>query len=320
MRMTKEDKDKNEADYADQFNQPEAEPRQMSDEEAFGLTPETNPADEAASEAPAATAESPAEEAAEPAAEEAAETPAEEAAEPPAEEAAEQAAGTEQPSAEESAPSAADQEQRLRSWEGRLKARQAELDAREAAMSNSSVNDEQSSTPAGEGGEGGEASAAAEGGSEGDPAQVLAEDFGSDFVQQLTKLIQKVAGEGYNDINYKVGCILNDLQNERLQNHFSAIAAAHKDFMDVVESPEFEAWKAAQPNQDQIAQVIERGSAQQIIDMLSAFKDSRKAQEGYGSDHDAALDAAEGVRSGAAITLPKEPAPDDEFAKAWNEA
>jgi hypothetical protein len=310
--MKKEEMDQNAADYADQFNQADTPPREVSDDEAFGLGPES-----AAAEASAPPEGSPAEEAAESPAAEAAEEPGGEGT--PAEQAAEAAAPEpDAMAAEAAAPSPADQEQRLKSWEGRLKARQAELDAREAAMGDSSVNDEQESLPLDDAGSGAEASA--EHGDNADPAQVLAEDFGADFVDQLTKLVTKIAESCMDGVSYKVDCVIKDLTNERLQNHFNAIAATHGDFMEVVESPEFGAWKASQPDQAALQEVIDRGSSRQIIGMLTAFKEAHRKDDGGGPGYeDDALDAAEGVRS-SGVTLPKEPTDSEDYTKAWNEA
>jgi hypothetical protein len=305
MKATKEDIEQRDKEYADQFNEPDQEKRQISDDEAFGLT-------EPAAEAPAAEEAAPAEG-----------SPAEEVAEAPAVEAGESAEGTgdaphgEQPTGE-AAPSPADIEQRLKSWEGRLKARQAELDAREAAMSNSGVNEEQSSGPAGDGYEATQ-DAPGEGEGESDPAAVLADDFGQDFVNQITALVRKVAHECMGGVDARVDQVIAALQNERLQNHFNSIAQAHADFMDVVESPDFSAWKDAQPDRDRLQQVIDGGSARQIIDMLSAFKNATKKADNPDYDGDAQFDAAEGVRS-SGLSLPKEPVADDDFARAWNEA
>jgi hypothetical protein len=302
MKATKDEMDARAADYADEFDQPDKQPRQMSDDEAFGLS-EPAAAEGAAPEGSAA--------------EEAAESPAEEAAEGPAGEAAE-AAPAEASGEGEAAPSPADQEQRLKSWEGRLKARQAELDAREAAMGSSDANDEQGSEPMGEeGAGGGDQAGEGEGGGGDDPAAVLADDFGQDFVEQITRLIKKVAQE-CGGMDPRVDQVIEALQNERLNNHFNTIAQTHADFMDVVESPEFAAWKGEQPDQDRLQQVIDSGSARQIIDMLTAFKNATKKTDSQ-DYHEDALDAAEGVRS-SGLTLPKEPAASDDFAKAWNEA
>lgn len=293
---TKDDMDQSAADYAGRFNEDDQPAAEQSEDDAFGLG------------APAA--ETPAAEAAEPPAEEAAETPAAEAAEPAAEESAE-------PAAEGAAP-AADPEQRLKSWEGRLKAKQAELDAREAAIGTSNVGEEQASLPMDEESaehEGTE-SPAEEAAEESDPGKVLAEDFGPDFVDQITRLVSKIVQDGVGGVSSTVDQVIADLQNERQQNHFNAIADTHADFMDVVESPDFAAWKAAQPDQAALQQVIDAGSAKQIIAMLSAFKQSKSGDMASADDE---LDAAEGVRSGG-VQLPKEPTASNDFAAAWNEA
>jgi hypothetical protein len=320
MQVTKDQVDAQAADYADEFGQPDKQRTEQSEDQAFGLD---EPAAEAAADAPAdaAPVDAPAE---------AAEAGVD---------AASDAPHGEQPTggAEEGGEAAAapvDQEQRLKSWEGRLKARQAELDAREAAMGTTNVDAEETSEPADAAGDapaeldaGADANAGEDAGVDADPASVLAEDFGQDFVAQITKLIKSITQESVGGVSATVDQVIQDLQNERLQNHFSAIAGTHGDFMEVVESPEFEAWKAAQPDQERLQAVIASGSARQIIDMLTSFKAgkqepaSAEAEAAPEADpfHEDALDAAEGVRS-SGLTLPTEPTASDDFAKAWNEA
>ncbi|WP_166899201.1 hypothetical protein, partial [Massilia sp. CCM 8734] len=121
--------------------------------------------------------------------------------------------------------------------------------------------------------------------------------------------------EGLGTLSSTVDEVIQHLQGERNANHFKAIAAAHEDFTDVVESPEFSAWKDGQEPAEQarLSQVIDAGSTQEIIDMLTDFKASKSS----GVD-DSEIDGAEGVRS-SGLTLPKEPSGDDDFAAAWNE-
>ena len=294
--MDKAMMDKDSADYAEQFNSADTPKSEQSEDEAFGLGPET-----AASAAPGEPGES--------AAEQATETPASEAAEPPAEQAS------------EAAP-AADPEQRLKSWEGRLKAKQMELDAREASMGSSNANEEQASMPmdgesaSEEAGESPDMEAA----EQSDPAKMLAEDFGEDFVNQLKALIKAEVDNGVGGVSGTVTQLIADLQQQGQQNHFQAIADTHGDFMEVVESPEFSAWKESQPDQGALQRVIDSGSSREIIAMLSKFKDDSKGMaDDMGGSNDDALDAAEGVRS-SGISLPKEPTSSQDFADAWNEA
>ena len=291
--MDKEMMEKNSAEYAEEFAAPDAPKSEQTEDEAFGLGPEA---------------------AAEPAAE----------AEP---EAAAEDAPAGEPVAEveaDAAPAAADPEQRLKSWEGRLKAKQMELDAREASMGSSSANEEQMSMDMGEEGESameeaGE-SPAMEAGEDSDPARMLAEDFGQDFVDQLKSLVMSMVDSGVGGVNSTVTQLIADLQQQGQQNHFQAIADTHGDFMEVVESPEFSSWKESQPDQGALQEVIDTGSSRQIIAMLTKYKDHCKGMgDGMGSSDDDALDAAEGVRS-SGISLPKEPTSSQDFADAWNEA
>lgn len=207
--------------------------------------------------------------------------------------------------------------QRLQDMETRLQAKQAELDRREAAMAQSNPKDSQGENP-------GKADGA---GADDDPASVLARDFGEDFVKLVTDLVMQLCTEqvtkGVGSVAATVDQLIQQLSSERQANHFKAIAAAHGDFMEVVEAPEFMAWKAAQPpaQQKDIGRVITSGSAQEIIDMLTRFKQAKAGSNkaGNADSHDDALDAAEGVRS-SGIKLPNAPTPADDFAAAWNEA
>ncbi|ATQ79225.1 hypothetical protein CR152_32130 (plasmid) [Massilia violaceinigra] len=198
--------------------------------------------------------------------------------------------------------------------EAQLQAKEAELAAEEGALDTSSVGESQESEdvtdPA--------ADAGATDGTD-DPEKALADDFGPEFVDLMKRLIAKVCadkvGEGLGTLSSTVDEVIQHLQGERNANHFKAIAAAHEDFTDIVESPEFSAWKDGQEPAEQarLAQVIDAGSTQEIIDMLTDYK----ASKGGGVD-DSEIDGAEGVRS-SGLTLPKEPSGDDDFAAAWNE-
>lgn len=65
-------------------------------------------------------------------------------------------------------------------------------------------------------------------------------------------------------------------QESAEQAHFNTIYAAHKDADSVVQSSEFEAWKVGQPSyiQASINQVIDQGSAEQIVELLNNYKQS----------------------------------------------
>jgi hypothetical protein len=299
---TKEQLAQDAAEYADQFGQDTPQKPEMSDDEAMGIYPEEAPATEEASQEEGAAEALPAAEAA------------------PVE------------AVEEAAPAADDPakaEQKLKSWEGRLKAKEAELnsrekdlDAREASMSTSSVDATQSDSASAE--EAGE-SAQMESGEQNDAAKILAEDFGADFVEHITSLIKSVAGGGVSGDNHleaTVSALIHELREEKQSNHFKSIAAAHEDFNEIAESPEFGAWKDSQPDAEDINRIVESGSADEIIAMLTKFKSSKEISNDGMSDEDSyAIDDAEGVRSsGGGLKLPDAPADMDDYEKAWKNA
>lgn len=281
---TQEQLDKDSRDFADQFDAPDLEKTEQTDDEAFGLAPDGDSADAPASESGVAI----------------------------------------DPEPTGGQPAVDANEQRLREWEANLKAQQAELDARAASMETTNVAETQTGNAAADDNDAGnkDPADAAEPGAvaPADPAAALAEDFGPEFVTLLTALIEKVCGDkvgaGISGVQATVQEVIEHLQSERHQAHFKTIAAVHADFNDVIESSEFEAWRAGLPENEQadVQRVIDSGSAQEIIDMLTKFKNSASGTDAS----DDSVDAAEGVRS-SGLRLPAPPAQSTDYAAAWNE-
>lgn len=294
MAVDKEQQEKDRADFAEQFNADDPAPKEMSEDEAFGMAPEPEAGDGGAAPAPAADAAN--------------------AAAPVDAAAADQAAAPAAPA------DAAATEQRLRSWEGRLKAREAELDAKEASIATTNVGEQQAAVPGDAG-----ADAAVEG-AEDDPGKALAADFGEEFVAQLRKLIEQVCGkqigDGIGGVSDTVQSVIDHLNQTQTDNHFKAIKAAHEDFMEIIDSPEFGEWKAGHSPEKQadVERVVQSGSTQEVIAMLTDFKKSKapEAEAGAATDEQA-LEAAEGIRS-SGLRLPKEPTGAEGYEKAWNES
>lgn len=288
---TKESQAQDDRDFQASFDSDRAPEAQMSEDEEFGLTPATEP-----EAAPVAEPEP------EPAAEPAVEAPAAEAA---------QAEGE-----------GAMTEQQLKSWEGRIKAKEKELDAREAAMTTSNVGEDQGGSDEGAMSEEASETPAEEAQEQSDPAKALEDDFGAEFVATLRAFIQKESGGAKTDdgLAQTVDALINELREEKQSNHFKSIADAHADFMDVVETPEFSAWKEAQSDSERLTQVIESGSAKEIIDMLTGFKASQQqASDGDDSQDDSSMDDAEGVRSNGGLRLPAAPKDSQDFQAAWDQ-
>lgn len=219
-------------------------------------------------------------------------------------------------------PAPNEEETRLKEWEARLAAKEAELTAKEnAAATSSAERTETSTADQGGGGEGeGDGGTTTSDADEGDAGKALAEDFGEEFVQLLTRFIKQICktevGAGIGSVSATVDEVIATLTAERQASHFNAINAAHADFLDIVDSPEFGDWKAGQEPDEQtrLQRVIDSGSAQEIIDMLTAFKGAK----GSAGANESELDGAEGVRS-SGLTLPKAPTAADDYESAWNE-
>ena len=125
--------------------------------------------------------------------------------------------------------------QRQKSWEGRLRKREEELAAREAAL--------------GSGGHG-EAQSAADDAEIAEIRQRLTEDFGDEFVGMISKLAayeaRKLAAEDFdsklNPIQQTIAQAIQDVHAAFESMHFGAIADAHENFQDIINSPEFGAY------------------------------------------------------------------------------
>jgi hypothetical protein len=289
-KTNQQQQDQDNADFAAQFNADDVTKPEQTEDEAFGLAPDKADAPDAGG-------------------------------------AGGDAAGGTDADAQAAAPGAdkaAAEEQRLREWEDKLKQQQKELDARAAETQTTNADEKQTSTAPGGNADGGggdneEAEAA-------DPAKALAEDFGPEFVVLLEKFIEQVCkkhvGAGLSGVQETVQSVIEHLNNQGQQEHFKAIKTAHADFQEVIASPEFMSYKAAQApaEQAEIDRVVASGSAQEIIDMLTKFKQSADAGDGGANDgaDQHAMDAAEGVRS-SGLRLPPKQAAGGSFEDSWNE-
>ena len=163
--------------------------------------------------------------------------------------------------------------------------------------------------------------------------QRLAEDFGDDFVGMISKLAaheaRKLAAEDIdsklNPIQQTIAQAIQDVHAAFESMHFGAIADAHENFEQIINSPEFGAYiNGLSGDEQEAAQaVLENGTPKQVINLLNAYKDSleQKAEQvGPDASVDDALDAAEGVRGSSPVQLPgRVPVGDeDEYRAAWD--
>lgn len=273
---------------------PQAAPAQ-SEDDAFGLTPDVAE-DDGIPNSP------------------------EEATEVPAEAVAEPTMGEEPGQAEPVQPQGmSKEEQRLKSWEGRLKARVAELKAAGHAVD----GDDAGESDAQEADEsGGEQQAEAEvqklqGMSPDEALKTLANDFGEDFASMLATIIDAKVAQASGVMGQSVDDIINDIVDTKAKAHFETIADRHPDFMDVAGSGEFKGYIEAMPEADkaQARRVIEAGSAREINKLLDTYK---QAGAKSAPADEARMDAAEGVRS-TGMRLPTQPGASSDYAAAWDE-
>jgi hypothetical protein len=245
--------------------------------------------------------------------------------------------------------------QQKKSWEGRLKAREENLRMREEALAGADMTGAAKSAESGEVGDApaeamdqaGDAvvdMAAAVSAGEMTAEQAmktLEEDFGPEFVQMLSVLVNDKAAKAMDtrvgEVRKTVDELISDLVNDKARTHFETVAEAHPDFAEINGSEALTAYLAELPEADRTAaeQVAESGNARQIVKMLDAFKawakeqlKAKKAASGDDMDMDmdmdmgggideSAADAAEGVRS-TGLALPGAPDKDDSYEAAWS--
>ena len=296
-------------EMADAFGEDVPPPAEKTDDEAFGLTPP----DQAGGETPGAdsatvtTEEGSGEE-----------VPPEDAGAAP-----QDAGGGDLPSEPDiQAPAdgepamSPEDEQRAKSWEGRLRKREEELAAREAELK--AMEERLAGSEAAAEGEsaaeemaemespGGDNDDGMAGGEFESPEQAVAwatENFGPEFVKVIDLIVEARIKNGMGDVDSRLSGLLQRIEDRDVRDHFREIARAEPNFLAIVKSPEFDDWRAGHEQADHYAQVMQDGTADDVIAMLQAFNDSQHQVDGTIVDDD----AADGVRgTGAGLVLPEE--------------
>ena len=156
-------------------------------------------------------------------------------------------------------------------------------------------------------------------------------DYGREFVVGAVALAAPLIdakAEGYvKDFNGDLEGLVSEIQQSFSSMHRNAISDAHEDFEEVVEGEAFKEWLASleEAQRAKAEQVVESGSAGQIIKLLGQFKEfvAEKDKPKEKAPEDVwAEDAATSIRSSAPLKLPTR-APssdDDEYSRAFNEA
>jgi hypothetical protein len=299
MALTPEQLREDQASFGNSFNEEDQAPVQQTDDDAFGLTPSPEVMED-------------------PEAAGIPETP-EEATEAPAEAQAEVTAG-EEPGEPQQPPGLTKEEQRRKSWEGRQRAMGVDPAAEEQGETGD--GDDATETPAQESAEPAATEIAEQleekldsGMSPDEALKQLSADFGDEFAQMLTAVIDAKVAQMTGKVNQSVDEIINEIVDSKAKQHFETIADKHPDFMDVAASEPFTVF--IQKNPDCKA-IVENGSAREINRMLDAYKASQNANPDQEQDANDDVDAAVGVRS-TGLRLPKQPAASNDYAAAWDE-
>jgi len=231
--------------------------------------------------------------------------------------------------------------QRKASWEGRLKKMEAELMAKKAAQETPVVEAlEDVSEQADASGDPALSDAAEQVSAQVESGAMtatqamkqLADDFGEEFVKMIEVIASakagEVGGQAIAGVKGEVDNIISHISSSAEKAPFKEIAAAFPDFNEDGNSPEFKQFvQGAGADAERVAG---GGSATEVIDLIKSFKSSQAPKEAApvsdeptpsdaGQADPEGADAAAGVRSGG-LRLPTEPADNNDFESAFNEA
>ncbi len=232
------------------------------------------------------------------------------------------AASTAPTAADAGTPAPAQDEQRLKSWEGRLKARERELNDLQAQL-DAKRAEESANTNAGEKQTTGTDDSGTGTGSEDDEKfnkakAAIVDDFGPEFADNLETMLKGLLNKCGNhsgeveSLKQQIDEVIDGFRNQFQTIHRNSIKDVHEDFEEIVQSPEFQNWCENHPKKDRIEQICQSGSSGQIIKMLTEFKDSKQVQNA-----DAGNDDAEGVSSGSVLIIPASQGGKGSFDDAW---
>ena len=200
--------------------------------------------------------------------------------------------------------------QRRKSWEGRLRKREEELRAKEQEL----LALQQQEPPKQEEPEIDE---------DDSEWRELVDELGEDLALKVRNQSKKVTqsalqseiGKVRQEMRQSIEPLTQQQQESQARQHTQTILQAHPDAFDLVQRGEIQAWVEDQPRYLQPAyqQMVEQGSAEDVVDMLDTFKQSR----GKAPQRKAPSQAVRSRKGGRVRTAA---APKDDFDAAWDEA
>lgn len=167
------------------------------------------------------------------------------------------------------------EQQRVRSWDGRLSAKDREIRALQEELERIKQSAQKNET--------------ADDGEEDESVKAFLEEF-PELAAPIQKMIEKVAKkhgksvaeEITSKVEGRLAPIAQTVQETTVQKHLSTIRATHEDFEQIVQSGDLQEWIKSQPRymQPALQEVYERGYAEDVVDLLSQYKQARGITSG----------------------------------------
>ncbi|MFW5910507.1 MAG: hypothetical protein ACOCUJ_01545 [Thiohalospira sp.] len=152
----------------------------------------------------------------------------------------------------------------------------------------------------------------------------LTEEFGEDIANYIDKRAQEIANQQISRVDERITPLEQARQEVAAEQHRAAIEGAHPDAGEIASSKEFGQWIDSLPSYAASAarQVVEQGSAQEVVELLDQYKASR-GTAAQGGQQDQKTTKPESANRARAVpsrrtTPPKAKATQD-FDAAWDE-
>lgn len=215
------------------------------------------------------------------------------------------------------------EKQRTSSWEGRIsaanrRAEEAEAKLKELQKDKSTAKDSSEHSPTG------------------DEDDVVLGEFIEEFpslekpIKVLaTKIARDIVKRELGEITPQISEVRDTVKSREAHEHVSKITQAHPDWKSIYESGALSRWIGSQPQfmQPGLQRVVQEGSAEEVIEMFSAYKSTsrhlKKQTDNTGSKASNQRKAKnlEAVRhSSSGPPADKKQVAEDDFDGAWEEA
>lgn len=157
-----------------------------------------------------------------------------------------------------------------------------------------------------------------------DPDDEFLEGFRNKYNDDVLKAMEimsaRKARQFISQFEQAYAPLAYNVQDMQTRSHFGAIETAHPDWEQVRDDPRFSEWVDSQPTHRRRAytEVISGGTPQEVIDLLTDFKDSTSPKTKTPSGRK--VQAATAVQVPRGGLAGKKEAAMDDFEAAWREA